>query len=416
MAKLRSDSPLCRRIVLAFLDFIRSVEPAPGVDLEGLDVVKDCLEDVFMLDTSSCNGEIQPGLLADFFRSLEVAKPQGFELDSMPKAMECTPCTASASQQTEHKDLYDEQNASGAISKDELFGKFYAALDKSNFFMSSQGEIEDPAQVAKATHFFDDAYKVMEKPQLEIFNLSNLAEALKSKGNESLQRQLYSEAIDLYTCAIALSEKNAVYYCNRAAAYTHIHKYAEAIQDCLKSIEIDPSYSKAYSRLGLAYYAQGKYDDALNKGFLKALQLDPDNNSIRENIQVAQKKLLEQHRQAESDRNTRASQAQAPHSQPQAAGSTYSGSSFTSFSMNAPLSPDFANILRNMTASVPSHGQEPESNNNVGMNGGTNLNLNQLPGHVSDVLGSVMRLFSSQLQPQDNNMHPHPGRDGGDQT
>lgn len=48
----------------------------------------------------------------------------------------------------------------GGISKDELFGKFYAALDRSNFFLTSQGEVEDPAQVAKATSFFDDAYKV----------------------------------------------------------------------------------------------------------------------------------------------------------------------------------------------------------------------------------------------------------------
>lgn len=46
-----------------------------------------------------------------------------------------------------------------------------------------------------------------------------------------------------------------------------MRKYDEAIKDCLKSIEIDPNYSKAYSRLGLAYYAQGKYSDAINKGY-----------------------------------------------------------------------------------------------------------------------------------------------------
>lgn len=57
----------------------------------------------------------------------------------------------------------------------------------------------------------------------------------------------------------------------RAAAYTQIHKYTEAIRDCLKSIEIDPNYSKAYSRLGLAYYAQGNYSDAIEKGFNKGL-------------------------------------------------------------------------------------------------------------------------------------------------
>lgn len=55
----------------------------------------------------------------------------------------------------------------------------------------------------------------------------------------------------------------------RAAAYTQINKYSEAIQDCLRSIKIDPNYSKAYSRLGLVYYAQGNYRDAIDKGFRK---------------------------------------------------------------------------------------------------------------------------------------------------
>lgn len=55
----------------------------------------------------------------------------------------------------------------------------------------------------------------------------------------------------------------------RAAAYTQIHQYAEAVRDCLKSIDIDPNYSKAFSRLGLAYYAQGNYNDAIEKGFKK---------------------------------------------------------------------------------------------------------------------------------------------------
>ena len=55
----------------------------------------------------------------------------------------------------------------------------------------------------------------------------------------------------------------------RAAAYTQINHFEEAINDCLKSIEIDPNYSKAYSRLGFAYYAQGKYRDAIDKGFIK---------------------------------------------------------------------------------------------------------------------------------------------------
>lgn len=58
-------------------------------------------------------------------------------------------------------------------------------------------------------------------------------------------------------------------YIYRAAAYTQVSQYTEAIRDCLKSIEIDPAYGKAYSRLGFAYYARGNYRDAIDKGFMK---------------------------------------------------------------------------------------------------------------------------------------------------
>lgn len=58
----------------------------------------------------------------------------------------------------------------------------------------------------------------------------------------------------------------------RAAAYTLLNMCNEAVEDCLKSIEIDPNYSKAYSRLGSAYFAMGNFHDALHKGYLKGGQ------------------------------------------------------------------------------------------------------------------------------------------------
>ena len=67
-------------------------------------------------------------------------------------------------------------------------------------------------------------------------------------------------------CFFSMSKKLKLL---RAAAYTQIQKYSEATRDSLKSIEIDPNYSKAYSRLGLALYDQGSYRDAIDKGFMK---------------------------------------------------------------------------------------------------------------------------------------------------
>lgn len=67
----------------------------------------------------------------------------------------------------------------------------------------------------------------------------------------------------------------------RAAAYTQLQNYTEAIADCNRSIEIDPNYSKAYSRLGFAYYEQGEYSDAISKGFLKGVHFITIMNSQR---------------------------------------------------------------------------------------------------------------------------------------
>lgn len=51
-------------------------------------------------------------------------------------------------------------NVAGAVSRDELFGRLYAGLDKINFFTSSPGGPEDPNQIAKATQLFDEAWMV----------------------------------------------------------------------------------------------------------------------------------------------------------------------------------------------------------------------------------------------------------------
>ncbi|KAJ6812143.1 small glutamine-rich tetratricopeptide repeat-containing protein-like isoform X1 [Iris pallida] len=279
MTTLRSDSRTCRRVVLAFMDFLDSVQPAPGVDFEGISVVKDCLKEIFKINVPAADVEIQPGMLIDLFSSHEHAETGKSKSVMGPSPVEGMSCTTSALQNVEDsrcskaKDPVGDPHSIEGDSKDQLMGNFFAALDKINFFKSSPTGIEDPAQIAKATELFSEAIKDMENSQGQIMNLSNLAETFKMRGNKCMQAKLYSDAIQLYTCAIALSEKNAIYYGNRAAAFTEMHRYTEAIQDCSKAIEIDPSYSKAYSRLGLAYYAQGKYKEALEKGFFKGHHL-----------------------------------------------------------------------------------------------------------------------------------------------
>lgn len=370
-----------------------SVEAAPGVDLEGLEVAKECVSDAFKLDSPTIDDDrLEPGLLIDLFRSLEA---NGLQKNKSDPSSGAAPVDAPTSSN-------NNINNDG-LSRDELFGQFFAALEKMHFFRTTPDGNEDPAQLDRATRLFHDALYEMEKNGCQTYESNSLAEALKSQGNRAVQYKLYSDAIELYSCAISLCENNAVYYCNRAAAYTQIHKYTEAIRDCLKSAEIDPGYSKAYSRLGLAYYAQGNYRDAIDKGFKKALQLDPSNETVKENIRVAEQKLKEQQQRTEQGQNSSSSNRDNYESSNQSTGGSRSHSMPMQFDING-IPVDFSSMLRSMTThmgeqSQDRQGQDGSANGSdepeirIGGNIGVNMTEN-MPDELRGAFRSMMEMFS----------------------
>ncbi|XP_071693639.1 small glutamine-rich tetratricopeptide repeat-containing protein 2-like [Rutidosis leptorrhynchoides] len=177
-----------------------------------------------------------------------------------------------------------QDNRTIGLSEDELFAQFLDAEEKAGLL-----RMYTPDKAKKqARRLFNCALGDMQEYGVEVLSVKNLADIFKSKGNDAMMLfKEYPFAIFSYTVAIALCGDNAIYYCNRAAAYTQTKQYTEAISDCQKAIELDSSYRKAYSRLGSVYFAQGKYNDAIHKGFKKALQLDPDNESMKGYIQAA---------------------------------------------------------------------------------------------------------------------------------
>lgn len=79
------------------------------------------------------------------------------------------------------------------------------------------------------------------------------AETLKQNGNDCFKTADYEKAIELYSDAIALCPKNftverSILFSNRAAAHKHLGAPGVAIEDCTKSIELNPNYIKAYAR------------------------------------------------------------------------------------------------------------------------------------------------------------------------
>lgn len=83
------------------------------------------------------------------------------------------------------------------------------------------------------------------------------AEEVKARGNKLLIAKDYEGAERCYTEALELSPSGPnshVYLCNRAAALCYLGRNDDAVVDCQESIELNPSYAKAHTRLGYAYF------------------------------------------------------------------------------------------------------------------------------------------------------------------
>ncbi|CAL8089529.1 unnamed protein product [Calicophoron daubneyi] len=122
--------------------------------------------------------------------------------------------------------------------------------------------------------------------------VKTMAETLKNQGNHCMKEEKFEEAVACYTKAIEMWPTNAVYYSNRAAAYSRLDQQTKAIEDCQKALTIDPKYSKAYGRMGIAYSSLGDYAMAV-ESYRKGLELDPTNENCQQNLALAEERLRE---------------------------------------------------------------------------------------------------------------------------
>ncbi|CAD5327313.1 unnamed protein product [Arabidopsis thaliana] len=385
MAKLTTDSPLCRKIVRSFLNFLDS-----GVDEEGLEVARECLREAFKLNSDSSRDDdddsFKPISLVNLFTSLdnnETIPPPP------PPPVAATTQDPSSSGSHVSVDTCKEPSFTGT-SRDELFGQLFGALEKVRYFRNTPDGDDDPAQLEKATRIFHDCVNEMEKSGCQTFDVNSLAETLKCQGNKAMQSNLYLEAVELYSFAIALTDKNAVFYCNRAAAYTQINMCSEAIKDCLKSIEIDPNYT---------------------------LLLDPHNESVKENIRVAEQKIREEQQRQRRSQNTSTFYTQEPE---------MGGGQGIPSQFSMPVNPDLMSMFMNMAGNTFPGNHSRNNEGGAGGDGtrngadepeihvGGNINIDlggteQMPEDLSGALRSMMQMFGGSMggtgnnNPQDSN-------------
>lgn len=119
------------------------------------------------------------------------------------------------------------------------------------------------------------------------------AEQFKSLGNQAMSKKNYELAINHYTSALELNPDAKVYLSNRAAAYSSVGNHDAAIIDANRATNIDPSYGKAWSRLGHAYFGKGDLAGA-KRAYESGIKVDPTSEIMKRGLETSSKKLEEQ--------------------------------------------------------------------------------------------------------------------------
>lgn len=121
------------------------------------------------------------------------------------------------------------------------------------------------------------------------------ADALKAEGNKAMAAKDFAAAVAKYTDAIALDPTNVVYLSNRAAAHSSALQHDKAVQDAEAAIVLDNSFSKAYSRLGLAQYALGNAKEAM-EAYKKGMEVEgaQPSEAMKRGYETAKKRVEEE--------------------------------------------------------------------------------------------------------------------------
>ncbi|KAK7330721.1 hypothetical protein VNO77_24919 [Canavalia gladiata] len=129
----------------------------------------------------------------------------------------------------------------------------------------------------------NDAEKAKKELEQQEYFDPKLADEEREKGNEFFKQQKYPEAVKHYTEAIRRNPKGPKAYSNRAACYTKLGAMPEGLKDAEKCIELDPTFSKGYTRKGAVQFFMKEYDKALET-YREGLKHDPNNQELLDGI------------------------------------------------------------------------------------------------------------------------------------
>lgn len=172
-----------------------------------------------------------------------------------------------------------------------------------------------------------------------------MANTLKAEGNKAMAVKDFDTAIAKYTDAITLDPSNVVFLSNRAAAYSSSSQHAKAVEDAKAAIALDPKFSKAYSRLGLAEYALGNAKGSM-EAYKNGLEVEGSlpSDAMKRGYETARKRVEE---------DLENSMSEGEKGAPVSAKSADEGKS-TDSSASAGGMPDFSSLFGGGAGGMPS--------------------------------------------------------------
>jgi len=294
-----------KQLAFSILEWLRNfmVKYPTFQDAENIDVAFQCLSTALNVDVNNLEHRQQFNSIPSNLTLSDIFKI-GLNAVTQPVTAPIT-----TPMQVEPKDKLDQPNIQPPKQEDVIlnnqdnefekkFQAYIRMLTEKNYFGGHLPETpEYITRYQRAREKFIAAK--LSKPAASTINTEEdkaqrlaKAEKFKTEGNQQVSARQYEEAIKSYTASIELNPDSAIYYSNRAAAYSMLGDHQKAVEDSIIATQKDSTYTKAYSRLGLAYFSLGKYKEAID-AYRKAVELDPNNTALKDSLQAAEVKYQE---------------------------------------------------------------------------------------------------------------------------
>ncbi|PIA50108.1 hypothetical protein AQUCO_01300684v1 [Aquilegia coerulea] len=158
----------------------------------------------------------------------------------------------------------------------------------------------------------NDAEKAKKDLEQQEYFDPKLADEEREKGNDFFKQQKYPEAVAHYTEALRRNPKDPRVYSNRAACYTKLAAMPEGLKDAEKCLELDPTFTKGYTRKGAIQFFMKEFDKALET-YQEGLKHDPNNQELLDGVRRCVEQINRAGRGDISPEDLKERQAKAMH-------------------------------------------------------------------------------------------------------